>query len=74
MISHVQGTVTHCSTADSVVCFTLLLPSVDRFGEKDTSEEISVLLDEGHHLQTEQEKFMNPTSYMLSALSPSTLG
>jgi hypothetical protein len=73
MISHVQGMVTNCNTADSVVCFTLLLPSFDSSREKDVNEEISALCDEGHHLQTEQEKSMNPTSCMLSAISPSTL-
>jgi hypothetical protein len=43
LISHVQVTVTNCSTADSFVCFTLLLPSVDSSGEKDISEEIYIL-------------------------------
>jgi hypothetical protein len=73
VISHVQGPVTNCSTTDSFVCFTLLLPSVDSSREKDVSEEVSVLCDEDHHLQTEQEKSMNPTSCTLSAISPSTL-
>jgi hypothetical protein len=63
----------NCSTADSVVCLTLLLPSVDSSGEKDISEEISFLCDEGHYLQIEQGTSMNPTSYTLSAIYPSTL-
>jgi hypothetical protein len=52
----------NCSTANSFVCFTLLLPSVDSSGEKDVSEEISVFCDEGHYLQMEQGTSVNPTS------------